>query len=238
MQLTKRMKDISGQTFGSITALHPVSFNQSGEVVWECVCACGNSVFKSGPQLKAASNKHSNPQLPSCGCVKKVLARKQAITTFTKHGYATHANHHPLYKLYQKVRSRCYNPNDTNFHLYGAKGVTMCTEWYDHPDVFIEWCLANGWEPKLQLDKDILCDSLGISPKMYSPETCQFVTQHVNLIKSASRDTYGSNRNIKLSHADVAAMQLLYAQGMKKAHIAKQFGIGKTHATRLIPTHL
>lgn len=236
MQLTKRMKDIAGQTFGSITALKPVSFNKSGEVVWECICACGSSIFKSGPQLKSAPNKYSNPALPSCGCVQKVLASKQAVATFTKHGYATQERPHPLYKLYQKVHSRCYDPHATNYSLYGAKGVTMCDEWYEHPEVFIDWCLANGWEPKLQLDKDILCDELGIHPKVYSPKTCQFVTQHINLIKSASRDTYGSNKNIKVSHADVAAMQILYAQGMKKAHIAKQFGIGKTHATRLIPT--
>ena len=236
LELSSRCKDISRETFGSITAMYPLRYNKSGEVVWACQCACGTELEKSGSVLRSAVKTFTDPRLPSCGCIQKQLASTQAIKTFTKHGFAVEGQTHPLYKLYHKIRSRCHNPDDTNYPVYGAKGVVMCSEWLGNPQTFIEWCLANGWKPGLQLDKDLLCEEKGIDPKIYSPETCQFVTQHENLLKSATRDTYGKNRNIKLSHADVEEMNRLYKGGMKKAHIAELFGIGKTHATRLIPT--
>lgn len=236
LELTSRCIDLTGQVFGSITLLRPSSYNKAGEVVWEGQCVCGNWVYKSGPQLKAAVKKSDDVRSPSCGCFQKEFASKQAVKRFTTHGMATNTGVHPVYKLYHKIRSRCHNPSDTNYHLYGAKGVTLCDEWLGHPDVFMHWCLANGWKPGLQLDKDILCDALGISPKVYSPATCQFITQHENLIKSASRSTYGTNKNIKLSEQDLIDMRALYQQGTTKAEIARRFGVSKTHVSRLIPT--
>ena len=75
---------------------------------------------------------------------------------------------------------RCYLENNGNYKMYGAKGVFVCDEWKGNPGAFITWALANGYKKGLCIDKDIICDSLSISPKVYSPKTCQFITRSEN----------------------------------------------------------
>lgn len=81
---------------------------------------------------------------------------------------------------YVQILQRCYNFECKSYKNYGAKGVTMCEKWLSSPDAFIEWCESNGYDENKVLDKDILCDKLGIYPKIYSPDTCQFITAEEN----------------------------------------------------------
>jgi hypothetical protein len=46
--------------------------------------------------------------------------------------------------------------------------------------LFIEWGIANGWKPGLEIDKDIKAKELGVEPLLYSPERCKFVTVKEN----------------------------------------------------------
>ena len=58
----KKTKDITGQRFGRLIALSSTSNRKyNGSVVWECLCDCGNLVFKSGKDLQRTK---------SCGCLK------------------------------------------------------------------------------------------------------------------------------------------------------------------------
>ena len=75
---------------------------------------------------------------------------------------------------------RCYSPKDISYKHYGAKGVTVCKEWLDDRVAFITWGEANGYAEGLVLDKDYLSAKLDVSPAMYSPDTCQFVTRSQN----------------------------------------------------------
>ena len=34
-----------------------------------------------------------------------------------------------VYKLWQNIKSRCYNNKHNSYKYYGAKGVKMCDEW-------------------------------------------------------------------------------------------------------------
>lgn len=234
-QLSSRTKDMAGQVLGSLTVLAPTGLDHNGEVLWECRCICGEHVTRPGTQLRRQVKAAQNPRSPSCGCLLRELALQNAKSRFTKHGYAKAEDRHPLYSLYWKVMSRCHSPDDTNYPRYGAKGVYVCDEWRNDPGAFVNWCLVNGWKPGLQLDKDILCDELGISPKRYSPETCQFITAQQNVSKSASRNTYGTNKRIKLSQGMLDEMRHRHAQGETKASLAREYGISKTHASRLLP---
>ena len=57
----KVMKDKTGQKIGYLTVLGPTEKRDSGGVVWECLCDCGNTCFVSTANL---SNNHTR----SCGC--------------------------------------------------------------------------------------------------------------------------------------------------------------------------
>lgn len=73
----------------------------------------------------------------------------------------------PIYAVWQTMKQRCNNPKNQKYKWYGAKGVTYCEEW-ESVEVFYKWCLSNGYEEGLTLDR---IDSNG----NYEPKNCRFV---------------------------------------------------------------
>tara|TARA_R110000772_G_scaffold5454_4_gene19479 strand:+ start:544 stop:1008 length:465 start_codon:yes stop_codon:yes gene_type:complete len=93
---------------------------------------------------------------------------------------STHREHKTkLYYIWAGMNNRCYNPRNTGYPWYGAKGITVCDEWRKFIP-FRDWAKANGYVEGLSIDKDEWCEILNISPKIYSPETCQWVTRGEN----------------------------------------------------------
>lgn len=87
---------------------------------------------------------------------------------------------HPLLGIWHAIKYRCYNPKDPSYKHYGARGVRMCDEWKNDFVAFYNWCIANGWQKGLDLDKDIKAKEVGAEALLYSPERCQFVTRKIN----------------------------------------------------------
>lgn len=104
-----------------------------------------------------------------------------------KHGYTKKGNHHPLYRVWSSMKQRCYDKKSHNYKYYGGCGISVCQEWLN-PKTFIEWCLSNGWEKGLELDRK---DNNGI----YEPSNCRFITskenkQNTRLIRSSNASGY------------------------------------------------
>lgn len=87
---------------------------------------------------------------------------------------------HKLYSKWNDIKRRCYDKTRKDYKRYGGKGVIMCDEWKNDFESFYNWCINNGYKEGLALDKDYLCEKNNISPKVYSPETCMFVTLKEN----------------------------------------------------------
>lgn len=94
------------------------------------------------------------------------------------------------YKTWRSLFQRCYDEKYINkYPTY--KDCTVCKEWHNYQN-FGEWYDENYYKidnEKMCLDKDILYKS----NKLYSPETCVFVPNNINLlfIKSdAARGEY------------------------------------------------
>jgi hypothetical protein len=97
-------------------------------------------------------------------------------------GAKTHGlTNHPLYLIWNGIKSRCYNKNHAQYKDYGARGIEMCDEWNFDFKAFFDWCINNGWSKGLQIDKDIKGDG-----KLYSPDTCCIVTAKDNSSKRRS----------------------------------------------------
>lgn len=59
-----KAKDLTGQRFGRLVALRDTGNRQSGAVIWECRCDCGNVKLVSSVHLTFGETQ-------SCGCLVK-----------------------------------------------------------------------------------------------------------------------------------------------------------------------
>jgi len=76
-----------------------------------------------------------------------------------------------LHAVWNNMLNRCRNPNNKRYKHYGARGISICSEWLDY-QCFRDWCLLNGWNENLTIDR-IDCS------KNYSPNNCRFTDKSV-----------------------------------------------------------
>lgn len=91
----------------------------------------------------------------------------------------------PFYMTWNNMLERAYSP------IYHARrptyiDVTVCDEWRSFM-AFRAWMMEQDWEGKA-LDKDVLVPG----NKVYSPETCVFVTREINSLLIDSAASRGS----------------------------------------------
>lgn len=79
----------------------------------------------------------------------------------------------PYYRVWTNMLARCYSIK-TQERQSAYIGCTVSDEWLTF-SVFKKWMMTQDWEGN-QLDKDLLIEG----NKVYSPETCVFVTKVVN----------------------------------------------------------
>ena len=104
--------DITGQRFGRLIAVEPITTDRNGQKMWRCQCDCGASCIARGSPLRRGLQT-------SCGCW-------QGAT----HGYARQQRH-PLYNTWKRMRQRCHDSNLVYLKYYGGRGITVCKRWHD-----------------------------------------------------------------------------------------------------------
>lgn len=144
--------DLTGMRFGRLTVVSKTR-SKSGRVAWKCKCDCGNESIPLTTDL-------IKNRIQSCGCYHK----DRTSEIFKKHGqYKTR-----LYRIWGNMIQRCSNPKNDNYHLYGAKGVSVCDEWKDFAS-FCKWAIENGYADNLSIDRKE-------NDKGYSPDNCRWAT--------------------------------------------------------------
>jgi len=81
----------------------------------------------------------------------------------------------PYYSRWFLMINRCYNPR-YQADKPSYKGVSVCNDWLTFTS-FKEWMEKQDWENK-ELDKDLLFPG----NKVYSPNTCVFITRDLNAL--------------------------------------------------------
>lgn len=81
-----------------------------------------------------------------------------------------HRNHELYYKWHD-MKNRCNNINNDRYIHYGARGIKVCEEWQESYDIFVDWCINNGYKYKLSLDR---IDVNG----NYEPSNCRFIQKN------------------------------------------------------------
>lgn len=80
--------------------------------------------------------------------------------------------------IYFGIKARCYNKKCVSYKYYGARGITMCQEWLDDQEEFLDWLEYSGWYPGCEVHRENR--ELGYSPEncvVMSRETHQRVTR-------------------------------------------------------------
>lgn len=90
-----------------------------------------------------------------------------------------------FYFTWVRMLQRAYDPK---FHASRPTyiGVTVCEEWRSFM-AFRAWMIEQDWEGK-ELDKDIIVPG----NKVYSPDTCVFVTHQINSLLTNNAASRGS----------------------------------------------
>lgn len=119
--MTTKLKKHVGKKYGRLRVLKeidPIHFDtrkiNKGIRRFLVKCDCGSEKGIDGFQL---SRKH-NP-IKSCGCIGK---EKKFKTRSTKY-------YRRLYNIWFSMRNRCANKNNSDYHKYGERGISVCKRW-------------------------------------------------------------------------------------------------------------
>ena len=108
--------------FGRWTAIGP-AIKRGRTIYWFCQCECGTKKFVTLQSLRNGGSR-------SCGCLKK-------DEPHIKHGAARNARHGPGYNVWRSMKRRCLNKKNSEYHLYGGRGIMICARWIDSYSNFI-----------------------------------------------------------------------------------------------------
>lgn len=125
IKLTPKAKDITGQRFGRLTVVGPVSRDKARRPIWLCECDCGGSLRDQRANIERNT---------SCGCHKSERMGRVKY----KHGDNPRGRPTRTYKSWTSMISRCENPNSDQFENYGGRGISICTRWRESYAAFLE----------------------------------------------------------------------------------------------------
>lgn len=174
------MYDLTGQRFGRLEAIQHVGSNKNHQAVWLCRCDCGN-------QAEVVSQYLRNGDTKSCGC----LQREGTGQRMTTHGHSKTR----LHRVWVGIKNRCYNPKTDNYKYYGAKGITMCDEWKNSFESFMEWSMQNGYDPNAKA-QECTIDRID-NNKGYYPENCRWVDHTYQCNNQSSNKVFTYNGETK-----------------------------------------
>ena len=138
------------------------------------------------------------------------------------HGLSINGKQHPLYNMYHRMKTRCYNASKHNFPYYQGKGIKVCENLLLSVENFVNWAKENGWKKGLTIDRiDSNLD--------YSPDNCRLITLEENSRRSCKFSITSKNKkNAKLTVDQVLEIKNLLKSNILGTEIAKKFGVHKS----------
>lgn len=118
-----------------------------------------------------------------------------------------------LYRVWDGIIQRCCNKNSANYHNYGGRGIGVYDDWKNSFSEFEEYCIANGWEQNLQVDRIN-------NNKGYYPGNIWFVTRADNLRNKRT------NHMITYNGETLCAADWCYRIGMAESTLWRRLTSG------------
>jgi len=159
--------DRTGLRYGRLQVLSDAGTNASKKRLWKCRCDCGAAVVVTAGSLVTGNTR-------SCGCYHREV--------ITKHGGWQKSS----YNTWRAMLRRCTVPEDKDFPRYGARGITVCAEWWDYGRF-----VADMGEPA----EDQTLDRID-GEKGYYKENCRWASGHVQAVNSRRRVSKTGHRGV------------------------------------------
>ena len=158
--------------FNCLLILHFIEKNEFHKEMGRYVlarCDCGKEIER--PFCRIKNNRIKS--CPDCGRARQAKAIKEKADIKGR-------EHKRLSSIYQNMKSRCYNKKVAAYKSYGARGITICSEWKNNKKAFVQWALDNGYNEKLSVDR--VDNNRG-----YCPENCRWTTCREQTLNSRVR---------------------------------------------------
>ena len=120
-----------------------------------CECDCGNMTV-------IEPTFWENGTVKSCGCFAESLKLEHSEELDR------------LRRIYSGMIQRCYNKNSNGYENYGGRGISICPEWLNSREKFIDWALSHGYANDLSIDR------INVNGN-YEPSNCRWATDEVQL---------------------------------------------------------
>lgn len=120
-------QNLVGRRFERLLVLHRILSPRQlrHEPVWRVRCDCGNEKQLTSGNLVSGRTR-------SCGCLQKELLPSQLV-----HGYARKGQVTRTWWAWQRMKTRCCNPNTLDWDNYGGRGIRVCNGWRDDFKAFL-----------------------------------------------------------------------------------------------------
>ena len=155
-----------------------------------CQCDCGNMKIVKPVFWE-------NGRIKSCGCWQKRLTEDQRR----------------LANIYNNMVQRCYNDKNSAYKNYGGRGISICDEWLNDRNSFMEWSMSHGYSEELTIDRIDVDGN-------YEPDNCRWVGWDVQASNKRTR--------IKRNGKYISLKELAKETGRTVYFIKKQMSMGKT----------
>lgn len=117
--------DRTGQIFGRLTVVYPIT--KDGRKVWVCRCQCGKDKTVRASELTQGKTQ-------SCGCLRSECTSQRRTT----HGCSDKNKKIMEYRTWDAMKDRCINTKSKAYSEYGGRGIVICDHWRDHFDNFLQ----------------------------------------------------------------------------------------------------
>ena len=210
MESGKRSKNILNQKFGRLTIIKMIGAQKGKPCLWLALCDCGKKKIVSGVDCRKGAVK-------SCGC----------LVTDGKHG---HCKFKPSseYCSWRSMKCRCLNPKDPAFKNYGGRGITVCNEWINSYEIFLN---DMGKKPFINYSIERINNDKG-----YYKENCRWATTKDQNNNKRPRKYYFHWLGRKLNLRQIAELEnisidrLIYR--IKKLNMTIEEAVKNTKTTK------